>query len=255
MMFTSDIRPLEMSDVIDQLDSKKMIKSDLSNKRPNIVLTLAKSFPLSEAVKAELERACNIKNIAVPTVKDLFTHLTDSSKKISAVIIGGWPDILAETRLDLVEVINAVNTLRECSGYKFPIAVGINSTIDTCTIQQIKKLNIDYIWPGSMEFSVETKIETMRAILEGRKFTHPKLDSLLKPARAKKTGTAAMSLTPRQRQILDIVANRGASNKTIARMLNITESTVKLHMSGILKKYGVRNRTQLALFARVHAEA
>lgn len=57
-------------------------------------------------------------------------------------------------------------------------------------------------------------------------------------------------LTPRQRQILDIVVTRGVSNKNIARMLHISESTVKLHMSSILKKYGVRNRTQLVLFAR-----
>ena len=60
-------------------------------------------------------------------------------------------------------------------------------------------------------------------------------------------------LTPRQRQILEIVATRGISNKSIARMLHISESTVKLHMSGILKKFGLRNRTQLALFARDHA--
>ena len=62
-----------------------------------------------------------------------------------------------------------------------------------------------------------------------------------------------ITLTPRQRQILEIVATRGISNKSIARMLHISESTVKLHMSGILKKFGLRNRTQLALFARDNA--
>jgi DNA-binding NarL/FixJ family response regulator len=61
-------------------------------------------------------------------------------------------------------------------------------------------------------------------------------------------------LTPRQRQILDIVVTRGVSNKNIARMLHISESTVKLHMSSILKKFGLRNRTQLALFARDHTQ-
>ena len=59
-----------------------------------------------------------------------------------------------------------------------------------------------------------------------------------------------ITLTPRQRQILDIIVTRGVSNKNIARMLHISESTVKLHMSSILKKFGVRNRTQLALFAK-----
>lgn len=57
-----------------------------------------------------------------------------------------------------------------------------------------------------------------------------------------------VSLTPRQTQILHLLSHRGASNKVIAKMLNISESTVKLHMSAILKKFGVRNRTQLAVF-------
>ena len=61
-------------------------------------------------------------------------------------------------------------------------------------------------------------------------------------------------LTLRERQILDIVVTRGVSNKNIARMLHISESTVKLHMSSILKKFGLRNRTQLALFARDHTQ-
>ena len=63
-----------------------------------------------------------------------------------------------------------------------------------------------------------------------------------------------ITLTPRQRQILDIIVTRGVSNKNIARMLHISESTVKLHMSSILKKFGLRNRTQLALFARDHTQ-
>jgi hypothetical protein len=65
-----------------------------------------------------------------------------------------------------------------------------------------------------------------------------------------KTNSQEISLTPRQRQVFDLLSSRGASNKTIAKMLNISESTVKLHLGVIFKKYGVRNRTQLAIFAR-----
>lgn len=64
-----------------------------------------------------------------------------------------------------------------------------------------------------------------------------------------KKNTNEISLTPRQQQIYSLVSTRGASNKVIAKTLNISESTVKLHVSAILKKYGVRNRTQLAVFA------
>lgn len=54
-------------------------------------------------------------------------------------------------------------------------------------------------------------------------------------------------LTPRQQQVLKLVCHRGLSNKAIAGILKISESTVKIHVSSILKEYGVKNRTQLVL--------
>jgi len=55
------------------------------------------------------------------------------------------------------------------------------------------------------------------------------------------------NLTPRQQQVLKLVCHRGLSNKAIAGILKISESTVKIHISSILKEYGVKNRTQLVL--------
>lgn len=56
-------------------------------------------------------------------------------------------------------------------------------------------------------------------------------------------------LTEREREILMLVA-RGASNRQIAENLYLTEGTVKNHMSSILGKLGVRDRTQAALKAK-----
>lgn len=57
----------------------------------------------------------------------------------------------------------------------------------------------------------------------------------------------SVKLTPRQSQVLKLICHRGLSNKAIGNILKISESTVKIHTSAILKRYGVKNRTQLVL--------
>ncbi len=58
-------------------------------------------------------------------------------------------------------------------------------------------------------------------------------------------------LTPREREVLAELA-RGKSNRSIAADLVITEKTVKTHVSAILAKLGVDDRTQAALYAKDH---
>jgi two-component system nitrate/nitrite response regulator NarL len=58
-------------------------------------------------------------------------------------------------------------------------------------------------------------------------------------------------LTPRELEILLHVAE-GQSNKTIARELNITDGTVKLHVKSILRKFGMHSRVELAVWVVKH---
>lgn len=59
----------------------------------------------------------------------------------------------------------------------------------------------------------------------------------------------ADKLTPRELQVLKGLTE-GKSNKEIARDLDITEPTIKLHMKTLYRKVGAANRTQAALIAR-----
>lgn len=57
---------------------------------------------------------------------------------------------------------------------------------------------------------------------------------------------ALSKLTPREREVA-LEAAKGLSNKEIARVLSITERTVKAHLAAIFTKIGVKDRLQLAL--------
>lgn len=58
-------------------------------------------------------------------------------------------------------------------------------------------------------------------------------------------------LTPREAEILDGVAH-GHSNKEIATLLNISDQTVKNHITSILRKLAVNDRTQAVIYALRH---
>jgi DNA-binding NarL/FixJ family response regulator len=55
-------------------------------------------------------------------------------------------------------------------------------------------------------------------------------------------------LSHRERQVLTCLAH-GQSNKEIARVFNISEATVKVHLKAILRKINMHNRTQAAIWA------
>ncbi len=71
----------------------------------------------------------------------------------------------------------------------------------------------------------------------------------LKETQSNISGSANSNLTPREREVLSYLAE-GASNKEIARELDLQVVTVKLHVRGICRKLDAKNRTQAALKAR-----
>jgi DNA-binding NarL/FixJ family response regulator len=70
----------------------------------------------------------------------------------------------------------------------------------------------------------------------------------LRPAPAAVSGPALDVLTPRETEVLRLVAE-GLSNQQVAARLVVTEETVKTHVSRILHKLGLRDRTQAVIAA------
>lgn len=92
----------------------------------------------------------------------------------------------------------------------------------------------------------EELVEAIHAAGRGEVRLHPEAARRL--AQEVRTAEMREALTPRETEILRLVG-RGLSNKRIAQQLNLSELTVKTHVSNLLSKLGLSSRTQAALFA------
>jgi DNA-binding CsgD family transcriptional regulator len=66
-----------------------------------------------------------------------------------------------------------------------------------------------------------------------------------RPSPGRRVADLSLQLTPRQRQVLGLVA-AGESNKEIAAQLSVSEQAAKQHVSRLLSRFGVKSRTKLA---------
>ena len=92
----------------------------------------------------------------------------------------------------------------------------------------------------------ESEIVTaVEAVVAGLMVLHPRwLDAAL--AHRVSVGARAEALSPREIEVLRLMAE-GASNKTIAWRLSISEHTVKFHVNSIFSKMGVSSRTEAVM--------
>jgi DNA-binding NarL/FixJ family response regulator len=97
----------------------------------------------------------------------------------------------------------------------------------------------------------EQLVRAIRTVHGGEALLHPAATATVMREladHAEPAYEADLGLTGREREVLALVA-RGLPNKLIARELGIAEKTVKTHVSSILAKLGVTDRTQAALLA------
>jgi DNA-binding NarL/FixJ family response regulator len=92
-------------------------------------------------------------------------------------------------------------------------------------------------------------VRAVRSVHDGHTLLAPEAAGTL--LRSGNAGTAVHgvgALTSREREVLEQIAD-GRSNREIARLLHVSEKTVKTHVSAVLAKLGVADRTQAALVA------
>jgi two-component system nitrate/nitrite response regulator NarL len=95
----------------------------------------------------------------------------------------------------------------------------------------------------------ERLVQSLRQIVDG--WNLPRLSSTLDPSRKATndtSGSVLQVLTDRESEIMRLVS-KGLSNKEIARRLNISQGTTKVHLHHIYQKLEINNRTVLAALA------
>ncbi|OYD60406.1 UNVERIFIED_ORG: DNA-binding NarL/FixJ family response regulator [Burkholderia sp. CF145] len=167
---------------------------------------------------------------------------------------GSIPDLLVLDGDNVREALSAVNVVR-CVQPGLPIVVLLTAT-DSRTVDNFLATGVgDCV---SKAESVDVLLDALRQVLAGRTNPPPAsraftTNAASPPAQAQRLPDAppqanAGVLTKRQVEVLALAA-RGESNKLIARRLNITEGTVKVHLYTVYKALKVSSRSQASMTA------
>ena len=104
---------------------------------------------------------------------------------------------------------------------------------------------------GAFAYVVKTARSEDFAFAVRQAFEHAVYIATHPPVLAPSASGSAPALTRREEEILQMVAE-GRSNADVARVLWVTEQTVKFHLANVYRKLGVKNRTQAARWAHEH---
>ncbi len=96
----------------------------------------------------------------------------------------------------------------------------------------------------------------IRSVLQGQHYLTPLLtkdvlESVLKPATGERGKAASTALTPRQREVLQLVAE-GRGTKEIANLLKVSVKTVEFHKARIMRQLDLHTTAELTKYAITH---
>ena len=169
-------------------------------------------------------------------------------------------DLAAQKQPDLIlmdlkmPIMNGIEATREIRA-KFP-----NIKILVLTTYDDDEWVFDAIRAGASGYLLKDTprqkiVEAIRGTMDGKSFVDPAIaGKLLNQVASKQTQPTSIltdKLTERELDVLRLIA-KGINNSEIANQLHLSEGTVRNHVSAILEKLGVSDRTQAAVIAIQH---
>jgi DNA-binding NarL/FixJ family response regulator len=182
----------------------------------------------------------------ISTEKDMkIVGEASAAKEAVDLICSLKPDIaLIDLRLAGPSGLEVIKTCKDkVPGCKYVV---LTSSLDMDDFYNADQIGVDgYILKEAFP---EELISALRLIHRGRKYYDP---TVIEYVIKKESPDGIRKLTARELDVL-ITLSEGLSNKEIAKKLVVTEFTVKKHISQILAKLHLSDRTQAALYARDH---
>ena len=162
------------------------------------------------------------------------------------------PDVLV---LDLMmpglSGLEALRIVRERSPRTRIVILSMHSS-SAFIAQALQNGAIGYVLKGSTE---ENLVRAVREAAAGRRFLSPPVTEIAINAYIEQSKTGPFdpheTLTPRQREVLQLVAE-GKTNAEIAARLNISQRTVENHRATLMQRLGLQNQTELIRHAMRH---
>ncbi|MFF0018651.1 response regulator [Streptomyces sp. NPDC005374] len=162
------------------------------------------------------------------------------------------PDvILMDVKMPGVDGIDALRRLRELNN-PARVLVVTSFTEQRTVVPALRAGAAGYVYK---DVDPDALAGAIRSVHAGHILLQPEVAGVLLSQEGNNSGQGrGGSLTEREREVLMLIAD-GRSNREIARALVLSEKTVKTHVSNILMKLDLADRTQAALWAVRHGMA
>ena len=186
-----------------------------------------------------------IKSILISTGNFIVKGIASSGLECLGLIDKNKPGlIIINSSIGEISGIDILKIIRE---HKMPIKIlFISSEINVNVAIDALNYNVDGLILKNSTLS--DFLSAINSILEDNQFIHPLILDAVNSYLAQTDNCKKTTLTKRETQILCMIS-AGYLNKEIGSELNISERTVKNHVSNLFKKIGVSDRTQAAVYA------
>jgi DNA-binding NarL/FixJ family response regulator len=159
------------------------------------------------------------------------------------------PDVvLLDLKLPGQDGLAVLRALRE-RGLRSRVLVLTSATERTLVSSAVQAGAAGFLYK---DVDPDALVRAVRSVHDGHMLLAPEAAGVLTAASPAPGRGGLSSLTARERDVLAQLAE-GRSNREIARQLQVSEKTVKTHVSSVLAKLGVADRTQAALLAVRHS--